>query len=111
VNPAGDLLNVIDVEATCWAGEPPPGQVSEIIEIGLAVVDGPGLPYPFGPVHVNAKAVFSAAAGMRRRPGMAAALQIAGLRLEGRHHSGADDAWNIAALITDLIRRGKWPGP
>jgi inhibitor of KinA sporulation pathway (predicted exonuclease) len=33
------LLNVIDVEATCWEGQPPPGAVSEIIEIGLAVVD------------------------------------------------------------------------
>jgi inhibitor of KinA sporulation pathway (predicted exonuclease) len=33
------LLNVIDVEATCWDGQPPPGSVSEIIEIGLTVVD------------------------------------------------------------------------
>src|SRR5262245_16464592 len=38
------LLNVVDVEATCWEGEPPPWrrearQVSEIIEIGLTVVD------------------------------------------------------------------------
>ncbi|MDH6108590.1 hypothetical protein P3T36_005492 [Kitasatospora sp. MAP12-15] len=33
------LLNVVDVEATCWAGGQPPGAVSEIIEIGLTVVD------------------------------------------------------------------------
>ncbi|MFE0418995.1 DNA polymerase III, partial [Streptomyces tendae] len=33
------LLNVIDLEATCWDGQPPPGEVSEIVEIGLAVVD------------------------------------------------------------------------
>src|SRR5215470_2747564 len=33
------LLNVVDVEATCWHDGPPPGQVSEIIEIGLATVD------------------------------------------------------------------------
>ena len=33
------LLNVIDVEATCWDGQPPPGAVHEIIEIGLTVVD------------------------------------------------------------------------
>ncbi|MEV6986415.1 3'-5' exonuclease [Sphaerisporangium sp. NPDC051017] len=32
-------LNVVDVEATCWKGKPPRGQVSEIIEIGLCVVD------------------------------------------------------------------------
>jgi inhibitor of KinA sporulation pathway (predicted exonuclease) len=44
-----ELLNVVDVEATCWAGAPPngldgarlggAGQISEIIEIGLVVVD------------------------------------------------------------------------
>nr|WP_246581142.1 3'-5' exonuclease [Deinococcus aestuarii] len=32
-------MNVIDVEATCWEGAPPPGQVNEIIEVGLCVVD------------------------------------------------------------------------
>lgn len=36
---AEHLVNVVDVEATCWAGSPPPGAVSEIIEIGLTVVD------------------------------------------------------------------------
>jgi inhibitor of KinA sporulation pathway (predicted exonuclease) len=40
---------------------------------------------------------------------MARALQIAGLPLEGRHHSGADDAWNIAALILQLNAGGHWP--
>lgn len=184
------LLNVIDVEATCWDGQPPPGSVNEIIEIGLTVVDvsarrrvsrhrilvrpvrstvsdfctqltgltqaevaeGVGfaeacrilveefesterpwaswgeydrkqfarqstadrVAYPFGyPTehgHTNAKAVFTAAYGLRRRPGMAQALQIAGLPLEGRHHSGEDDAWNIAALVLDLAERGAWPG-
>lgn len=33
------LLNVVDVEATCWEGEPPPGQHNEIIEIGLVVLN------------------------------------------------------------------------
>ncbi|MFH8616786.1 exonuclease domain-containing protein [Streptomyces sp. NPDC017979] len=184
------LLNVIDVEATCWDGQPPPGSVSEIIEIGLTVVDvrerrrvsrhrvlvrptrsvvsefcreltgltqdevargvsfaeacrilveehGAGrrpwaswgdydrrqfarqaradsVTYPFGyPVerlHTNAKAVFTEAYGLRRRPGMAQALQIAGLPLEGRHHRGEDDAWNIAALVLDLVERDAWAG-
>lgn len=175
------LLNVIDVEATCWDGQPPPGAVSEIIEIGLTVVDlrpadgaspapwglsgsaaaespgqGPGprgrvarhrilvrparstvsafcteltgltqaevdtglsfadacrllaaehragarpwaswgdydrhqftrqcratgTTYPFGRRHTNAKIPFTAAHGLRKRPGMAQALQIANL--------------------------------
>jgi len=34
-----DIVNVVDVEATCWENEPPPGQINEIIEIGLTEVD------------------------------------------------------------------------
>lgn len=36
-----DLVNVIDVEATCWepASSKPANAISEIIEIGIAVVD------------------------------------------------------------------------
>ncbi|MFE7037274.1 exonuclease domain-containing protein [Streptomyces sp. NPDC057621] len=179
------LVNVVDVEATCWTGSRPPGQVSEIIEIGLTVVDlhasqrlarhrilvrparstvsefcteltgltqhevergvtfaeacrllaaehragarpwaswgdydrhqftrqcqTTGTPYPFGRRHTNAKAVFTKAHGLRKRPGMAQALGIAGRRLEGRHHRGEDDAWNIAALVLHLWERGTWP--
>ncbi|MEV5828431.1 3'-5' exonuclease [Spirillospora sp. NPDC052242] len=181
----GRFLNVVDVEATCWDGPVPPGQTSEIIEIGLCVVDlderervakhrvlvrpersevgafcteltgltqdevnggisfreacallerehrsdtrtwaswgdydrkqferqcGGGVRYPFGRRHVNAKAVYAASHGLRRM-GMAGALRHAGLPLEGRHHSGADDAWNIAALVLDTVRRGAWPAP
>jgi inhibitor of KinA sporulation pathway (predicted exonuclease) len=32
-------LLVVDVESTAWEGDPPPGEVSEIIEIGVAVLD------------------------------------------------------------------------
>ena len=35
----GRFLNVVDVEATCWAGNPPAGESSEIIEIGVCVLD------------------------------------------------------------------------
>src|SRR5256885_189127 len=34
-----DRILVIDVESTCWEGAPPRGQISEIIEIGLCLVD------------------------------------------------------------------------
>lgn len=34
-----DQILVIDVEATCWEGDPPEGEISEIIEIGLCVLD------------------------------------------------------------------------
>ncbi len=32
---------VIDVEATCWEGSPPPGEQAEIIEVGYALLDVP----------------------------------------------------------------------
>ena len=34
-----DVILVIDVESTCWEGYPPPGQMTEIIEVGLCLVD------------------------------------------------------------------------
>ncbi|RJO73411.1 DNA polymerase III [Nocardia panacis] len=180
------LVNVVDVEATCWEGIPPEGQRSEIIEIGLTVVDivartrvskhrilvrpehstvspfcteltghtraevetgisfaaacrtltteyaakkrgwaswgdydrkqflrqceATATDYPFGARHINAKAVFATALDLRRPVGMAGALGISGLPLEGRHHRGDDDAWNIAALVLRLADMGAWPG-
>jgi inhibitor of KinA sporulation pathway (predicted exonuclease) len=179
----GRFLNVVDVEATCWRGGPPPGEASEIIEIGVCVVDtgdwrrverrrvlvrprrsrvspfcteltgltqaevdgglefaaacallrdelrgrfrtwaswgeydrrqferqcaAGGAGYPFGSRHVNVKERFAAAFGLRRGVGMDAALARAGLPLEGRHHRGEDDAWNIAAIVVELARLGQ----
>ncbi len=37
-----DKIIVVDVESTCWDGEPPPGQQSEIIEVGVCLVDVAG---------------------------------------------------------------------
>jgi len=34
-----DKIVVVDVEATCWRGEPPPGQINEIIEVGVCLLD------------------------------------------------------------------------
>jgi inhibitor of KinA sporulation pathway (predicted exonuclease) len=180
------LLNVVDVEATCWEGRPPAGQVNEIIEIGLTVVDldarervakhrilvrpqrsevsgfcteltgltqaevdagvsfaeacrtlakdhlagkrgwaswgdydrkqftrqcdATDVTYPFGQRHTNAKAIFAQAYDLPRPVGMAQALKTAELPLEGRHHCGDDDSWNIAKLVLLLANRGAWPG-
>lgn len=185
MEPYGRLLNVVDVEATCWPGRTPAGATNEIIEIGLCVVDlasgerverhrilvrparssvsafcteltgltpqevgggvefaaacailerehrsrsrpwaswgdydrkqferqcaATGTRYPFGSRHTNAKLAFARAYGLTHKAGMARALREAGLPLEGRHHSGADDAWNIAALILEIRARGHWP--
>jgi inhibitor of KinA sporulation pathway (predicted exonuclease) len=180
-----DKIIVIDVESTCWEGEPPAGQSSEIIEIGVVALDISTLErgekrsilikpvksdvsafctrlttltgdqlknagtlaeavkilktefhaqdrpwaswgdydrrqfervckafnvgYPFGLSHLNVKTLFSLAHGIDREIGMEMALQWVGRPLEGTHHRGGDDAWNIAGLLAGLLggaRRG-----
>jgi inhibitor of KinA sporulation pathway (predicted exonuclease) len=176
-----DQIIVIDVEATCWEGEPPPDQENEIIEIGicpLEVTTGKRLEkrsiiikpvrstvslfcthltsltqedvdrgisfeeacsllkkeyrtkqrvwasygdydrsqfesqclsrdiaYPFGPTHINIKNLFAIAQQLPYEVGMAQALKILDLTLEGIHHRGEDDAWNIAAILSELLLR------
>lgn len=181
-----DQILVIDVESTCWTGPPPPGQVSEIIEIGLCTVDVAslqrlekrsilvkptrseisdfcreltgltpdmfedaislrealrilkkgyhshdrlwaswgdydrkqfervcaefGYAYPFGRAHLNIKTLFSVAAVEPRELGIDEACQRINIPMEGRHHRGHDDAWNIAALLCWMlgnIREGR----
>ncbi len=38
-----DKVLVVDLESTCWKGAPPAGQESDIIEIGLCVLDARNL--------------------------------------------------------------------
>ena len=70
-----------------------------------------GTPYPFSSRHVNIKQRFADAYGLPRGIGMAQALKKARLPLEGRHHRGDDDAWNIGALAIHLAGRGHPPLP
>lgn len=174
-----DQIVVVDVEATCWQGGVPEGEESEIIEIGVCLLDvasgergersrllvrpersrvsgfcteltgltqeeveggvsfveacaalrarfrtrervwasfgeydrmkfetqcaARGVEYPFGGRHLNVKALFALAAGLPREVGMARALEILGMPLEGTHHRGEDDAWNIAGILARLL--------
>lgn len=178
-----DQIVVVDIESTCWDGEPPPGQENEIIEIGVCLLeiagaerterDGflvrpersavspfctqlttltaeqverglpfaeacallrrrfktrdrvwasygdydrkqferqcgrAGVEYPFGSGHINIKTLFAVSCGLTREVGMAEALRRLGLPLEGTHHRGGDDAWNIAAILARLIRAAR----
>ncbi len=179
-----DKIVVIDVEATCWERKPPPGEKSEIIEIGVCVLDlitgkresresilvkpeqstiseyctqlttltkdlidskgvsfskacrylrqkyktrerpwasygdydrrqferqcrDRGVPYPFGPKHLNVKLLFALLRGLRTEVGMAESLKMMNIPLEGTHHRGVDDAWNIAGILSILL--GKSP--
>jgi Inhibitor of the KinA pathway to sporulation, predicted exonuclease len=67
-----------------------------------------GVRFPFSARHTNAKRAYAEAYSLRKA-GMAQALAHAGLPLEGAHHRGADDAWNIAALVAQLVSEGHWP--
>lgn len=175
-----DKLVVVDLEATCWKKEPPPGQQHEIIEVGvcllpvdtLEIQDNRGIlvrptrstvsefctkltsltqdmvdggvsfaeacatleadydskhriwlswggydlrmfkaqcasfevPYPFSDHHVDLKGVFAALRNKGKRVGMARALKMLEINLEGRHHRGGDDAYNTAKILEFLYR-------
>jgi len=174
-----DQILVVDVESTCWDGPPPDGQESEIIEIGLCVVDvgslmrldkqsilvkpqrsaissfctelttltpemfadagsladackrlkkeflskdrlwaswgdydrrqfervcqTAGVGYPFGLTHLNVKTLFAVSAGLDHEVGLDGAYERIGMKMEGTHHRGDDDAWNIAAILCLLL--------
>jgi inhibitor of KinA sporulation pathway (predicted exonuclease) len=174
-----DRIVVVDVESTCWDGDPPAGQESEIIEIGVCTVDvasgerlereailvtpqrstvsefctrlttltqeqvergvsfaqacavlkrkymskdrpwagwgdydrrqferqcrAAGVGYPFGPTHINVKALFAVIHALPYEVGMDAALSDLGLPLEGTHHRGVDDAWNIGGILSAIL--------
>lgn len=59
--------------------------------------------YPFGKFHINIKAVVETILGQTL--GMDAALKAFNLTLDGRHHSGVDDAKNIAKLYATILQR------
>jgi inhibitor of KinA sporulation pathway (predicted exonuclease) len=179
----GLFVNIIDLEATCWDGNPPPGMVNEIIEIGICTLDletfergekrsilvkpmhssisefcteltgwtqaqvdaginfaeackilerdyhshtrtwlswgeydrkqleresiAKGVRNPVGQHHTNAKAAFGEAYNHGKKIGMAQALELLNWPLEGRHHNGADDAWNIARIVAEMYRTQK----
>jgi inhibitor of KinA sporulation pathway (predicted exonuclease) len=176
-----DQILVVDLECTCWEGEPPPGETGEIIEIGICLLDANtltrsakesilvrpersqvspfcthlttltqeqverGVPfaqacqklrkeynagdrtwasygdydrrqferqcqetnvfYPFGKTHLNVKNLASIALNEPYELGMDKALQRLNIPLEGTHHRGVDDAWNIAQLLALLLSK------
>jgi inhibitor of KinA sporulation pathway (predicted exonuclease) len=175
---SGQIL-VVDVEATCWEYGAPPGETSDIVEVGItclgirdlvvsqrrSILVKPirsrvstfctqlttlqqkdleyagslkdacdilreefdsesrpwasygdydqgmfrkccsemSVPYPFSPSHLNIKSLFAFAAGLEHEVGMAEALEMVGIRLEGTHHRGADDSWNVAQILRAIL--------
>ena len=61
------------------------------------------LSYPIASEHINLKRLFSSNQNLQRRYGMAQALKLAGIELQGTHHRGIDDAKNIAKLLPYIL--------
>lgn len=61
--------------------------------------------YPFGPSHLTVKTLFATAMGLAQDLGLDGAYQKLGLKMEGRHYRGDDDAWNIAAILGIMLER------
>lgn len=57
------------------------------------------LPYPFSKTHINVKNLVAYRKGFYSEVGMAKALEALNIPLEGRHHSGKDDSYNIAKIL------------
>ena len=66
-----------------------------------------GVRYPFGPSHLNVKTLCAMSTGQCSELGLPQALALMRLQLEGTHHRGHDDAWNIAAVLWELLKKLK----
>ncbi len=60
--------------------------------------------FPFGPSHINVKTLFALKKRLGHEQGMAGALGILDLQLEGTHHRGVDDAKNIAKILRWILQ-------
>ena len=61
------------------------------------------IPFPIDAPHVNIKILFSTSQKRKKRYGLAKALRLTGLELEGQHHRGLDDAKNMARLMPYVL--------
>jgi inhibitor of KinA sporulation pathway (predicted exonuclease) len=181
-----DKIVVVDVESTCWEKDStPPGEKSEIIEVGICLLDkftgeitnkdgiivrpqqstvsefcttltgwtqdqvdllgipfsdachkikkayaakgrvwaswgdydrkmftnecrDLGVDYPFTPQHLNVKQMVTFLSDNTKGLGLPSGLEFLGLKFEGQHHKGADDAYNIARALWEV--RKLWNG-
>lgn len=65
--------------------------------------DAKGVRYPFGRRHINVKTLFALHQRLDKEVGMPKAVELLGMQLEGRHHTGRDDAHNIMRVLRFLL--------
>lgn len=66
-------------------------------------IDYNGNPFEQFRSHVNIKTLFALKHGLSKELGMAKMLNLIKQPLDGRHHNGGDDAWNIAKLVKHVL--------
>lgn len=69
-----------------------------------------GIAMPLVMPHQNAKRLFAKAQRIGKEVGMVRACALTGLRLEGQHHRGLDDAVNIARLMPWVLGQASLQG-
>lgn len=63
--------------------------------------------YPLGFTHVNIKTLLAITMGLEREIGMGVAMKMLDLPIEGTHHRGIDDAWNIGTILANILKGGR----
>jgi len=71
-----------------------------LFKYGISPVDNP---FDRMRGHFNLKTLMALKHKLKREMGMAKALNFYKLTLEGRHHNGADDAYNIAKIACQVL--------
>jgi inhibitor of KinA sporulation pathway (predicted exonuclease) len=69
----------------------------------LTQCEDEGIPYPFGRSHINVKNLLALQLGLKKEVGLQRGCGLLGLTFEGTVHRGADDAWNIAAVLDRVL--------
>ena len=64
-----------------------------------------GISDTIGSKHINIKKLFSISQRFKKRYGMVEALKVSGLKPEGIHHRGIDDAKNMTRLMPFILGR------
>lgn len=71
--------------------------------LGLYGIAREDNPFAMMRSHLNIKTLMAMKEGLKKEIGMARALAYYKLPLEGRHHNGADDAFNIGKIFLKVL--------
>lgn len=71
--------------------------------------DKKNVPYPFTSRHIDIKTLFPLAFSLNNHCSLEKAMSKLGLKMEGVHHRGDDDAWNAATVLGECLRGGPLP--